>query len=92
MPFERLVQELDPDRDPGRTPLFQVTFTLQNAPFEALSLPGLTLRGLGGERGTAKFDLSLAMAERGEGISGSIEYAADLFDPATVERMTARTS
>jgi amino acid adenylation domain-containing protein/non-ribosomal peptide synthase protein (TIGR01720 family) len=89
VPFERLVQEIDPDRDPGRTPLFQVTFTLQNAPGDPIALPGLAVRGLGGERTTAKFDLSLALAERGGALFGSIEYAADLFDAATVERMAA---
>jgi amino acid adenylation domain-containing protein/non-ribosomal peptide synthase protein (TIGR01720 family) len=87
MPFERLVQELSPERDLARAPLFQVLFTLQNAPREAMTLPGLTLRQLGAESGSAKFDLSLGLAESPDGLQGSIEYATDLFDPATIARM-----
>jgi amino acid adenylation domain-containing protein/non-ribosomal peptide synthase protein (TIGR01720 family) len=87
VPFERLVQALDPARDPGRTPLFQVAFALQNAPASAVALPGLQRRALGVESVTAKFDLTLALAEGPRGIAGGFEYAAELFDAATVERM-----
>ncbi len=87
MPFERLVQELSPERDLSRAPLFQVLFTLQNAPREAMTLPGLSLRVLGAESGSAKFDLSLGLAEGPDGLQGSIEYSSDLFDPGTIARM-----
>ncbi|MFO0760430.1 MAG: non-ribosomal peptide synthase/polyketide synthase [Byssovorax sp.] len=87
MPFERLVQELAPERDPGRTPLFHVLFTVLNAPSEAMTLPGLTLRTGGQERATAKFDLSLGFWEGPNGLAGAIEYSTDLFDAATIQRM-----
>jgi amino acid adenylation domain-containing protein len=87
MPFERLVQELAPDRDPSRTPLFQVLFTVFNAPSEAMTLPGLTLRSGGQERATAKFDLSLGFWEGPNGLAGAIEYSTDLFDEATIQRL-----
>jgi amino acid adenylation domain-containing protein/non-ribosomal peptide synthase protein (TIGR01720 family) len=87
MPFERLVQELAPERDLGRAPLFQVLFTLQNAPREAMTLPGLSLRLISAESGSAKFDLSLGLAESPEGLQGSFEYSTDLFDPSTITRM-----
>jgi amino acid adenylation domain-containing protein/non-ribosomal peptide synthase protein (TIGR01720 family) len=87
MPFERLVQELAPDRDPSRTPLFQVLFTVLNAPSEAMTLPGLTLRTGGQERATSKFDLSLGFWEGPNGLAGAIEYSTDLFDAATVQRL-----
>jgi amino acid adenylation domain-containing protein len=87
MPFERLVHELAPERDLSRQPLFQVTFTLNNAPREALALPGLSLRGVGSDVGTAKYDLSLAMMEGESELFASFSYAVDLFDAATVDRM-----
>jgi len=90
LPFERLVTELDPDRDASRPPLVQVMFALQNAPAERLALPGLTLVPLAQEEGTAKFDLTLAFEESAAGLSGSLEYDAELFDRTTVERLLAR--
>ncbi|MEO7327815.1 MAG: amino acid adenylation domain-containing protein, partial [Minicystis sp.] len=87
MPFERLVQELAPDRDPSRTPLFQVLFTVLNAPSETMALPGLTLRAGGQERATAKFDLSLGFWEGSNGLAGAIEYSTDLFEATTIQRM-----
>ncbi|MFO0761783.1 MAG: condensation domain-containing protein, partial [Byssovorax sp.] len=89
MPFERLVQELAPERDLARAPLFQVLFTLQNAPREAMTLPGLTLRLLGAESGAAKFDLSLGLTETPDGLQGSIERSTELFDASTIDRMIA---
>ncbi|MFO0760431.1 MAG: amino acid adenylation domain-containing protein [Byssovorax sp.] len=88
-PFERLVQELAPGRDLSRTPLFQVVFTLQNAPRERIELPGLTLSLQSAESGTAKFDLTLGMTEGEHGLLGWFEYSADLFDDATIERMVS---
>ena len=87
LPFEKLVQELSPERSPGRSPLVQVVFALQNAPAAALMLPGLELVPLGVESGTAKFDLTLLLRESGGELSGLIESAADLFDKATVARL-----
>ncbi|MEO5728989.1 MAG: condensation domain-containing protein, partial [Byssovorax sp.] len=87
MPFERLVQGLEPERDKSRSPLFQVLFTLQNAPREAMALAGLTLRRQAVESRSAKFDLSLTLAETSGRIGGALEFATDLFDGATIERM-----
>ncbi len=87
LPFEILVEALQPERDLSHTPLFQTAFALQNAPMEALELPGLTLTPLDVDTGTAKFDLMLVMAERPDGLSGVVEYNTDLFDTATIRRM-----
>ena len=87
LPFERLVEEMRPQRDLSRNPLFQVMFALQNAPLRALELPGLTLRPVDVKRGTAKFDLTLQMQETAEGLNGSFEYATDLFEEPTIARM-----
>jgi amino acid adenylation domain-containing protein len=84
LPFERLVEELVPERDLSRSPLFQVMFVLQNAPAAPLELPGLTLELLGASAGTAKFDLTLTVAEDAEGLAAELEYATDLFDAPTV--------
>jgi amino acid adenylation domain-containing protein/non-ribosomal peptide synthase protein (TIGR01720 family) len=90
LPFERLVQELSPERSLARSPLFQVMFTLQNGPREVMSLPGLRLRPARSEMASAKFDLTLSMSEGAEGLGGSLEYSSDLFDAPTIERMVAR--
>ena len=87
LPFERLVEEMRPARDLSRNPLFQVMFALQNAPLRPLELPGLTLRPVDVERGAAQFDLTLQMQETAEGLSGSFNYATDLFDEPTIVRM-----
>ncbi|MFT3774599.1 MAG: amino acid adenylation domain-containing protein [Minicystis sp.] len=87
LPFDALVAELAPSRDASRSPLFQVLFSLQNAPMPALTLPGLTLRASPLESDTAKFDLSLLLSETAEGIRGALEYNTDLFDAATSARM-----
>lgn len=87
LPFERLVEELQPAREMGRSPLFQVMFVLQNAPTRELTLPGLRVEPLALESGTTKFDLTLTLAETDEGMSGSIEYSTALFSAPTIERM-----
>jgi amino acid adenylation domain-containing protein/non-ribosomal peptide synthase protein (TIGR01720 family) len=87
MPFESLVQQLSPDRDLGRTPLFQVLFQLQAAPIEAMALPGLTLRAAYPEVSTSKFDLTLSLMQGPAGLRGIFEYSTDLFEKATIERM-----
>jgi amino acid adenylation domain-containing protein len=88
MPFERLVEELRPERSLSHNPLFQVMFSLQNAPRRAFQLNGLELKPLGGVTGTtAKFDLSVFLLESEEGRSGRIEYNTEIFDAETIERM-----
>ncbi|HEY6804760.1 MAG TPA: amino acid adenylation domain-containing protein [Pyrinomonadaceae bacterium] len=88
VPFEKLVDELQPERDLARSPLFQVAFTLQNAPAGVLELPELTLREMASEITPAKFDLMLSVSEDKRGqINGSLIYATDLFDPITIGRM-----
>ena len=87
LPFERLVEELRPERTLNQNPLFQVAFALQNAPRQELKLPHLDARLLRVDAGTAKFDLTLAFYERKEGLEGSVEYSTDLFDAARIERM-----
>jgi amino acid adenylation domain-containing protein len=86
LPFERLVEELQPRRDLGRSPLFQVMLILHNAPLPALDLPGLELSRLEVDKRTARFDWTLTLAPADGGLAGSFEYSAALFDPTTVER------
>jgi amino acid adenylation domain-containing protein len=87
-PFERLVEELLPNRDLHHTPLFQVMFALQNAPMQALELPELMLSPLDVDSRTAKFDLTLLMMEEADGrLTGSLEYNTDLFEEPTIMRM-----
>jgi len=87
LPFEMLVEALQPKRDLSHTPLFQVMFVLQNAPMEPLELSGLTFSPLETASGTAKFDLSLVLAEMEDGLSVSFEYNTDLFDESTIVRL-----
>ncbi|HEV2762709.1 MAG TPA: amino acid adenylation domain-containing protein, partial [Pyrinomonadaceae bacterium] len=88
LPFEKLVEELQPERDLSRSPLFQVMLLLQNMPAaEARPAEGLELRPVGGEAGTAKMDLLLTLREVGGVLTGQMEYSTDLFDEATVLRM-----
>ncbi|MEG3875939.1 amino acid adenylation domain-containing protein [Microcoleus sp. herbarium7] len=86
VPFEKLVETLQPQRSLSYTPLFQVMFTLQNTPMSALELSGLTVISLESNSGTAKFDLSLYIEERGEESIGTIEYNTDIFEAATIAR------
>jgi len=86
-PFEMLVETLQPGRDLSHTPLFQVMFVLQNAPMQVYALPGLTLKSIESESGSAKFDLSLIVMESAAGLVTSYEFNTDLFEQATIERM-----
>ncbi len=87
IPFEQVVERVDPVRTRAHGPLFQVLFAWQNAPRSSLRLPGLELGSLPGpERTTTKFDLSLALGESDGRIGGGLTYATSLFDRATVER------
>jgi len=89
LPFERLVEELQPERDLSSTPLFQVMFALQNAPLESLDLSGLSLNICRIETGTSKFDLTLTIQEHAHELACLLEYNTDLFDDATIQRMLA---
>jgi amino acid adenylation domain-containing protein len=87
LPFEKVVEELRPERDLARSPLFQVMFILQNAGSGPLELPGLTLAPHGVEGTTAKFELTLSLAETANGLAGMLEHNTNLFDSTTAERM-----
>jgi len=87
LPFERVVEELQPARDLSRNPIFQVSFALQNAPMQELELPGLTLRTQEFETLTTRFDLECHMWDVAGGLQGFFFYSTDLFDEATVERL-----
>ena len=87
IPFEKLVEQLQPQRDLSRQPLFQVMFALQNVPQEKLELAGLRLSRWSGREATAKFDLFLSCAGDSGRACGAIEYATDLFDRSTIERL-----
>jgi amino acid adenylation domain-containing protein len=86
VPFERLVEELEPERDLSRGPLVQVMLALQSTPLD-LRLDDLEIRLLEVDNGTAKFDLLLSLVEAPAGLSGYLEYDADLFDSATAARL-----
>ena len=90
LPFEKLVEELDPERDLSHTPLCQVMFLLQNAPLPPLELPGVRLEYREVENGTAKFDLTMSLQERDGILGGWMEYSTDLFDRTTIERLRDR--
>jgi amino acid adenylation domain-containing protein len=89
LPFEKLVEALQPERNLSHSPLFQVMFVLQNAPASALKCEGLTITrvGLGSE--TAKFDLGLSAREESAGLRISLQYCIDLFDESTITGMLA---
>lgn len=87
VPFEMLVNEIQPERETSHSPLFQVMFVLQNVPAQTLQLPGLALTALDVTTGVAKFDLTLTMASGQAGLSGVLEFNTDLFDHSTIMRM-----
>ncbi|HEY6352987.1 MAG TPA: condensation domain-containing protein, partial [Burkholderiaceae bacterium] len=96
LPFERLVEVINPARSLSRHPLFQVMLVLQNNAELSLELAGLSAAVEPVATAGAKFDLSLSLGERRAadgspaGISGSLEYASDLFDRSSAEAMAAR--
>ncbi|MGL5836343.1 MAG: amino acid adenylation domain-containing protein, partial [Waterburya sp.] len=89
LPFEKLVEELNPERSLSYSPLFQIMFVLQNASKRSEQLPGLKESPVELPAETAKFDLLLSVTERDGILAGSWNYNTDLFDVATIERMTA---
>ena len=84
MPFEHLVDVLQPRRSLSYTPFFQVMLVLQNAPLDEFNLPGLSVSRMEVDRGTAKFDLLFSMNENGDELIGTLEYNCDLFDATTI--------
>ncbi|HEU4834404.1 MAG TPA: amino acid adenylation domain-containing protein, partial [Pyrinomonadaceae bacterium] len=88
VPFEKIVEELQPERSLSHTPFFQVMFVLQNTPQAEFKLPGLRLNQIEIRREIAKFDLVLDVRESAAGIEGIFEYNTDLFESRTIERMT----
>ena len=87
LPFEKLVEELNPARAQNQTPLFQVAFALQNMPRSKLAIPGLTVTPLEIDSAVAKFDLFAAFIENELEMTLRVEYPAELFEAATIERM-----
>jgi len=87
LPFDTVVEQLNPVRDLSRSPIFQVMFALQNAPSFDLQLPGVSASVVPAQTSAAKFDLTVFLSETDQGLAGSFEYATDLLDEATVRRM-----
>ena len=87
LPFEQLVEVLQPDRDLSRTPLFQVMFAFQNMPPEPIESAGLQIHPIALDASPARCDLTLVM--RDSGATGSFEYDGDLFDAPTIDRLAA---
>jgi amino acid adenylation domain-containing protein len=90
VPFERLVEELNPSRSLALHPLFQTMLAWQNTPSTGVELPGLTVEELPTGTGTAKFDLWFSLTERADGIDGQAEYNTDIFDRSTVDSLLDR--
>ncbi|HLJ33761.1 MAG TPA: amino acid adenylation domain-containing protein, partial [Ktedonobacteraceae bacterium] len=87
LPFERIVEELQPERELSRSPLFQVLFALHNLPASGAMLPDLRVLPLEIELETVKFDLSLSLSETPRGLLAQLRYCSELFEAATMERM-----
>ncbi|UAA39457.1 non-ribosomal peptide synthase/polyketide synthase [Paraneptunicella aestuarii] len=87
LPFEKLVDELQPERNLSHSPLFQVMLILQNQEMEALNLPGLEVKQLQPTTSYAQYDLTLTIQEDDNGLKMDWQYAADIFDLTTIEGM-----
>ncbi|HEY0553754.1 MAG TPA: amino acid adenylation domain-containing protein, partial [Thermoanaerobaculia bacterium] len=87
LPFERLVEELQPARDLSRHPLFQVCFAMASTPWHALDLPGLTLGFVDAGAAVELYDLTLQITDTGQGLDARLSFNADLFDEATIVRL-----
>jgi amino acid adenylation domain-containing protein len=87
LPFEKLVEELQPERHPTHSPLFQIMFEMQHETAEKLDLPDLELESLPLDVAAAKFDLTLSMDEIGDEIAAKFNYSTDIFEAETIERM-----
>ncbi len=87
LPFEMLVEKLDPERDMSQSPLFQTMLVFNNAPVDKLELPNAQLELIGFENKTSKFDLIFNFMESESGLEGKVEFNTDLFKPGTVRAM-----
>ncbi|WP_228924200.1 amino acid adenylation domain-containing protein [Streptomyces sp. DH7] len=89
-PYSHLIRDLNMERSPGRFPLFQVVFGLDDAPAPALDLPGVAAERMYVHAGTAKYDVFLHLIPEAGGFRGYAEFSTDLFDRSTVERLAQR--
>lgn len=89
MPFEKLVEALQPERNQSHSPLFQAMFVMQNTGNASLKLGDTSIEFIETEHSTAKFDINVAVQESEGGLAGSIEFNSDLFDEATIERLAS---
>ena len=87
VPFDKLVEELRPERSMSHTPIYQVIFVLQNVPVPDLDIEGLKLLPLGGDNQTTPADLTLVMAEVNEELIATLKYNTDIFEAATIRAM-----
>ena len=87
VPFEMLVDVIQPERNLSHSPLFQVGFALQNTPVDVQEMPELTFRPVQLDSGSAKYDITLTLSEGGAGLEGDVEYNTDLFDAVTIARI-----
>ena len=88
LPFEKLVEELQPDRSLTHAPLFQVMFNFQGIPDVDLELQGLKLTPLDVQTGSTKFDLTFNLSDSKQGLIGTLQYNTSLFEPETIRRMS----
>ncbi|WP_019304711.1 non-ribosomal peptide synthetase, partial [Xanthomonas oryzae] len=89
LPFEQLIETLNPERNPGAHPLFQAMLSWENVPQPELQLPGLQLQAIDLQMQTIKFDLSMGLQEHDGCIVGTLGYACALFDRSTIQRHVA---
>src|SRR2546425_4474749 len=87
LPFEHLVDELNPERDLSRNPFFQIMFNVRNVPPHSWRMPNLTVKRLQAENANEKFDLTADLLQRSDSLECSFSYNPDLFEPATISRM-----
>jgi amino acid adenylation domain-containing protein len=87
LPFEKLVEEVQPERNLSYTPLFQIAFAYQNTPHHELKIPGVLVTPVEKSVETTKFDLHLSVNSAGEGIEATLYYATDLYDDVTIARL-----
>jgi hypothetical protein len=87
LPFEKLVEELNPERDVSHSPVFQVMFGVQNTPRDTPTMGGLTITRVPMPSVTAKFDLTLFVSETASGLNCWLEYNTDLFEETTISRI-----
>ncbi|MDB9357581.1 condensation domain-containing protein, partial [Nodularia spumigena CS-587/03] len=85
LPFEDLVEQLQPERNLSQNPLFQVMFVLHNTPSQTITLPDLKIEPVETEHSTSRFDISLDMYETSKGLRGTWEYSTELFQSTTIE-------